>query len=108
MEMEDPEPANEAAGDDEGVTELPIDGTLDLHTFRPGDIKQLIPDYLAACLERNILYVRIVHGKGTGTLRRSVHAILERLEDVESFTAAGMGAGGWGATLVTLQKRPTD
>ena len=98
----------EAAGSDEGITELPIDGTLDLHTFRPGEIKQLIPDYLEACLERKIFHVRIVHGKGTGTLRRSVHAILERLEAVESFAAAGMGAGGWGATLVTLKKRPTD
>ena len=101
MEAEEPDPA----GCDEGVTELPIDGTLDLHTFRPGEIKHLIPDYLEACLERNILHVRIVHGKGTGTLRRSVHAILERLEDVESFATAGMGAGGWGATLVTLKKR---
>ena len=101
MEVEEPD----AAGCDEGVTELPIDGTLDLHTFRPGEIKHLIPDYLEACLERNILHVRIVHGKGTGTLRRSVHAILERLEDVASFATAGMGAGDWGATLVTLKKR---
>ena len=104
MEVEEPD----AAGCDEGVTELPIDGTLDLHTFRPGEIKHLIPDYLEACLERNILHVRIVHGKGTGTLRRSVHAILERLEDVESFATAGMGAGGWGATLVTLKKRRAE
>ena len=44
--------------------ELPIDGVLDLHTFRPRDIKQLVPDYLAACQEKGILRVRIIHGKG--------------------------------------------
>ena len=92
----------------DAVTELPIDGTLDLHTFRPGEIKRLIPDYLEACAERRIYNVRIVHGKGTGTLRRSVHAILERLEEVEAFTTAGIGAGGWGATLVTLKKQSTE
>ena len=49
--------------------ELPIDGTLDLHAFHARDVKELVPDYLAACRERGILDVRIVHGKGTGALR---------------------------------------
>ncbi|ABB31532.1 Smr protein/MutS2 [Geobacter metallireducens RCH3] len=78
--------------------ELPIDGTLDLHTFRPGEVKDLVPDYLAACRERGIYSVRIIHGKGTGTLRRTVHAILERLDVVASFRLAGEDA----ATLVEL------
>lgn len=84
--------------------EIPIDGTLDLHTFSPRQLKTLIPDYLEACLEKDIYSVRIVHGKGTGALRRSVHAILERLPEVEEFGLAGMGGGSWGATLVTLKK----
>ena len=46
--------------------EYPIDGILDLHTFRPNEVKDLIPEYLAACRERGILQVRIIHGKGTG------------------------------------------
>ena len=84
--------------------ELPIDGTLDLHAFRPGEVKDLIPDYLVACRERGIYSVRIIHGKGTGTLRRTVHAVLERLEIVASFRLAGEDAGGWGATLVELRR----
>lgn len=84
--------------------ELPIDGILDLHAFRPGEVKDLIPDYLEACREQSIYFVRIIHGKGTGTLRRTVHAVLERLDVVASFRMAGEDAGGWGATLVELKR----
>jgi DNA-nicking Smr family endonuclease len=80
-----------------------IDGVLDLHTFRPADLKTLIPDYIEACLERGILDLRIIHGKGTGALRASVQALLRRHPAVESFQAADETAGGWGATLVRLR-----
>jgi DNA-nicking Smr family endonuclease len=89
--------------DDDIPIDLPIDGTLDLHTFQPQDVKKLVPDYLAECRERGILEVRIIHGKGTGALRRTVHAILSRLPEVVSFGLALEDAGGWGATLVTLR-----
>lgn len=80
---------------------LPIDGILDLHTFHPREIKSLIPEYLNDCRERGILQVRIIHGKGTGSLRESVHAILKRTPEVTSYQLAG-DRSGWGATLVTL------
>jgi len=83
--------------------QLPIDGVLDLHTFKPSDIKGLVPDYLAACQERGIFQVRIIHGKGIGNLRRSVHAILSRHPQVRSFTLDHAQYGSWGATLVFLQ-----
>lgn len=88
--------------DEPETIEIPIDGTLDLHTFRPQELGELLPDYLAACRERGILQVRIVHGKGTGALRRSVHALLERSRLVADYRLAGAEAGGWGATLVEL------
>jgi len=85
---------------------IPIDGTLDLHAFRPSDIKFLVPDYLEECRQAGIYNVRIVHGKGIGNLRRTVHAILQRLDYVQSYRLAGEEGGSWGATLVTLRRNP--
>jgi DNA-nicking Smr family endonuclease len=84
--------------------EQPINGILDLHTFDPADVKDLVPEYLTACRERGILQVRIIHGKGIGTIRTMVKSVLERLPYVESFITADETAGGWGATIVTLRK----
>lgn len=83
--------------------EIPIDGTLDLHTFQPRDVAPLLSDYFDACRARGILEVRVVHGKGTGALRRTVHALLGRLPEVVSWRPADEGAGGWGATIVVLR-----
>ena len=85
------------------AVEVPIDGTLDLHTFQPRELKTLLPDYFQACRDRSIYNVRVVHGKGTGALRRSVHALLDRMEGIESYRLGGMGEGSWGATLVVLK-----
>lgn len=83
--------------------EIPIDGILDLHTFNPRDVKELLPNYLEACREKGIFEIRIIHGKGTGTLRKTVHSLLDNLPGVASYKLAGGDAGGWGATLVTLK-----
>ena len=89
---------------DDDVVQVPIDGVLDLHNFSPKDLKSLIPDYLAECCKADIFQVRIIHGKGIGNLRRTVHGILEKLPQVKEFKLAGENAGGWGATLVQLRK----
>ena len=86
-----------------GPVEIPINGVLDLHTFHPGDVKGLLPDYLHECREKGILEVRVIHGKGTGMLRESVHAILRRLPEVSTFKLADETAGSWGATIVKLK-----
>jgi len=89
--------------DDEEIVEYPIDGTLDLHTFSPRDVKDLVPEYIDECLNRGILQIRIIHGKGTGTLRRIVHSILAEHPRVASYRHEGGSGGSWGATIVDLE-----
>ena len=83
---------------------LPVTGELDLHTFRPDDLGELIPAYLAECAAHGLRRVRIVHGKGTGSLRASVHALLRRSPLVASFCLGDEQTGSWGATLVSLRR----
>jgi DNA-nicking Smr family endonuclease len=83
---------------------LPITGELDLHTFDPRDLPELIPAWLAECQARRFREVRIVHGKGTGTLRAAVHALLQRTPLVQSFRPGDEFTGSWGATIVILHR----
>jgi DNA-nicking Smr family endonuclease len=85
------------------IIELPIDGILDLHAFRPGEVKELVVEYLAECRKKGILTVRIIHGKGTGQLRRAVASVVGTSDGVSSFRPAGEEEGGWGATIVELR-----
>lgn len=88
---------------DEKTIVMPIDGILDLHTFQPKEVKDLVPEYLTECRKRGILAVRIIHGKGSGTLLRIVHSLLEKHPDVAAFKSAPAEAGGWGATEVEIK-----
>ncbi len=87
----------------EDVVKIPIDGVLDLHAFSPKDVKGLVPEYLRECRSQGIHHIRIIHGKGTGTLRKIVHSILEKGPNVIAFRTAHYGGGGWGATEVDLR-----
>ena len=89
---------------DEDAVELPLDGVLDLHTFRPRDASSVVSEYLDACRERGIFQIKLIHGKGTGALRETVHRVLEKRTDVESFRLDSQSASGWGATLVQLKR----
>ncbi len=89
--------------DQDDPVEIPIDGVLDLHAFQPREVKDLIPEYLQECRRRGILKVRIIHGKGTGVLRRIVHSLLEKDPSVAGFKTADLGGGGWGSTEVSLR-----
>lgn len=87
---------------------LEIDGILDLHPFSPKDLKTLIPDYLEECQKKGIVEIKIIHGKGIGNIRRSVHALLERNPLVADYRQADLHSGSWGATIVNLkgQQKP--
>ena len=90
--------------DNPDYIELPIDGILDLHTFDPKDVKQLIPDYIDACLEKGIMHLRIIHGKGQGVLRTIVHSILDKHPAVLRYRLDSQSSSSWGATLADLKK----
>ena len=92
------------AVDNDKPIEIPINGTLDLHNFRPAEVKDLVIDYLKECRSQNILEVRIIHGKGIGNLRRTVHSTLRKLDWIETFELAGSEIGHWGATIVRLKQ----
>ncbi len=83
--------------------EIPIDGILDLHAFDPKDARALVGDYIDLCRQKGILTVRIIHGKGTGTLREIVHCELSRNPAVKCFSLAPEIEGGWGATIAYLE-----
>lgn len=83
---------------------IPISGELDLHTFRPNEVANLLEDYFSECRARGILRVRVIHGKGIGTLRETVHARLRSMPGVAGFHAADESSGGWGATWVELRR----
>lgn len=93
--MNDDEPVNPIA--------IPITGELDLHTFRPNEVTRLLDDYFAECVKRGILRVRVIHGKGTGTLRATVHSHLKKSPLVSGLFQGDETSGGWGATWVTLR-----
>ena len=82
--------------------EVPITSDLDLHTFQPGELPSLLPEYFRECRQRGLLTVRVVHGKGAGTLRERVHSLLRRMPEVISFGLGNEHSGGWGATVVHL------
>ena len=87
------------------IIRYPIEDSIDLHTFRPNEVKDLLNDYLEAASEKGFEEVRIIHGKGMGVLRRTVHAVLKSHPVVISFSEAGPEAGGWGATIAVLGKK---
>jgi DNA-nicking Smr family endonuclease len=94
--------ANAPPEEGEEAVEIPIDGTLDLHTFRPRDVPEVLDAYIDACREKGILALRVIHGKGTGTQKQRVEALLAKDPRVRTFRTGGHGAGSWGATLVEL------
>lgn len=90
--------------DDSEPIEYPIDGTLDLHQFRPDETKDVVLEFITECLNRHILAIRIVHGKGIGVQREIVRSVLATHPNVLSFRHEGGSGGHWGATVVDLKK----
>lgn len=87
----------------EEVVELPIEEVLDLHTFRPKEVADVVREYLDAAYEKGLRQLRIIHGRGIGVQRKTVRTLLGRDPRVKGFGDAPAEAGGWGATWVELE-----
>jgi DNA-nicking Smr family endonuclease len=106
IEMENGDhPEEKARYDTDEPVVVPIEDILDLHTFRPAEVKDLLQDYLEAASEKGFEEVVIIHGKGSGILREKVRSILRKHALVISFGDAGPLHGGWGATAARLLKK---
>ncbi len=81
---------------------LHFDDVLDLHSFEPKDIPSVVEEFLEECRRKEILEVRLIHGKGAGVQRAIVRSLLDKHPAVISFKDAPAEAGGWGATIVSL------
>lgn len=94
------DPIPEDAGGPDPDYEREIGTELDLHGVPPRQVAELVDEFVRVSRTRGHLVIRIVHGKGTGALRRTVRARLARHVGVIAF---GDAAGsGWGATVVQL------
>jgi dsDNA-specific endonuclease/ATPase MutS2 len=89
--------------DDDEPVRVPIEDALDLHTFAPRDIPSVVDEYLHEARRAGFREVRVIHGRGTGTQRAIVQALLARHPLVAAFTDAPPERGGWGATVVSLR-----
>ena len=87
---------------------LPVEDSIDLHSFRPSETASVVEEYLVAAAARGFREVRIVHGRGIGAQRRTVRTVLARSPLVLEFRDAPPEAGGWGATIATLRGGPGD
>ncbi len=83
---------------------LPIETVLDLHAFAPRDVKSAVEAYLEEARLRGYTALRIIHGRGIGVQRETVRSVLARAPFVLAFEDAPPEAGGWGATVVTLER----
>jgi dsDNA-specific endonuclease/ATPase MutS2 len=85
------------------LIELPITDVLDLHSFRPAEVADVVREYLEAAYEKGLRELRIIHGKGIGVQRQTVRTLLGRDPRVESFGDLPAESGGWGATWVRMK-----
>ncbi|REJ77648.1 MAG: DNA mismatch repair protein MutS [Acidobacteria bacterium] len=90
--------------DDLEPVEIEITDTIDLHSFRPEEVKAVVEAYLPEARKKGFSVVRIIHGKGIGVQREIVRSVLSKCEYVKSFRNGDeFSGGGSGATVVKFR-----
>ena len=99
--MSEPDQTDTDSSEDEPLR-IPIEDVFDLHTVPPRDVKAVVEAYLEEARDAGLRHVRIIHGRGIGVQRETVRKVLARTSFVVEYHDAPLEAGGWGATVATL------
>ena len=76
---------------------------LDIRGMETLEAESVVEGFLSAAVMGRLETVTIIHGKGTGALRKAVHDILRRSKAVKSFRLGVYGEGESGVTVVTMK-----
>jgi len=98
------EPEDDDPGDPDRPVEIPVEDSLDLHSFPPRDVPDVVDAYLEAASDKGFTEVRLIHGRGIGVQRDRVQKLLARHHLVSGFHDAPPDRGGWGATVAYLKR----
>ena len=82
---------------------VPIEDSLDLHSFLPRDVPDVVSGYLDEARRRRFREVRLIHGKGKGVRRAEIRRLLAADARVAEVFDAPPERGGMGATIVILR-----
>jgi len=85
------------------MKQVPIEDSLDLHSFLPRDVPSVVSDYLDAARDRGFREVRLIHGRGRGVRRAEIRRLLAADPRIAEFFDAPPDRGGFGATVVRLR-----
>lgn len=80
-----------------------VSSKLDLRGYRYEEAEDAIDKFLDDAIYANIKSVSIIHGFGTGTIRKLVHSKLDKNKYIEEYHYGGQGEGGQGVTIVNFK-----
>jgi len=101
----DGQPNEEDEYDPEQPVEIPVEDSIDLHSFPPRDVPDVVDAYLEEASEKGFTEVRLIHGRGIGVQRDRVQKLLARHPLVSGFHDAPPDRGGWGATIAYIKPK---
>jgi len=94
---------DDEAADENALVRIPLEDNIDLHSFPPRDVPDVVDAYLEVAVEKGFSEVRLIHGRGIGVQRDRVQKLLARDPRVSGFHDAPPDRGGWGATIAYLK-----
>ena len=94
--------------DPEQPVKILVEDSIDLHSFPPRDVPDVVDAYLEEAVEKGFTEVRLIHGRGIGVQRDRVQKLLARHRLVSGFHDAPPDSGGWGATVAYLKPGSTN